>query len=133
MAANLQIDTPMASHIGGMPEQPSSSVMSKYWYVVSFVLLVLYLTYFHLLNGADEIQVRYLGAAFSAAWLSVCFIAQSCFRNRFEFAIHTIVTLDFVLESLIDSHSGYGFYLCALAFWALFWVYHHLPARPVTS
>ncbi len=106
-----------------------TSTMKKSWYLVSLLLLGLYLAYFYLLNGSsnNSVQIRFLGAGFSVAWLAVCFIAQSCFRNRFEFGIHTLLTLDFVLESLVDSHSGYGFYFCAASFWTVFLVYHHLP------
>ena len=105
-----------------------TSTMEKSWYFVSLLLLGLYLAYFYLLNeSSNSVQVRFLGAGFSVAWLAVCFIAQSCFRNRFEFGIHTLLTLDFVLESLVDSHSGYGFFFCAASFWTVFLVYHHLP------
>jgi hypothetical protein len=97
------------------------------WYFVSAFLLVLYLTFFHLLNGADAEQVKYLGAGFGSAWLASCFVFQACFRNRFEFGIHTLLTLDFFLEAMIPFHAGYSFYMCAASFWIVFLVYHHLP------
>jgi len=107
------------------------------WYLVSVFLLGIYLTYFHLLNGADAEQIKYLGAGFGSLWLASCFIAQTCFRNRFEFAIHTLITLDFFLEAMVPFHSGYSFYVCAASFWVVFWVYHHLPlafaAKPETE
>lgn len=104
------------------------------WYPVSLYLLGLYLTYFHLLNLADPEQVRFLGAGFATAWLVSCFVFQSCFRNRFEFSIHTLLTIDFCLESLVSDHTGLGFYFCAAGFWLVFLVYHHLPVRkPVVA
>jgi hypothetical protein len=99
------------------------------WYVVSVYLLILYLTYFHLLNVADGEQVKFLGAGFATAWLVSCFVFQTCFRNRFEFAIHTLLTIDFYLESLVPYHSGLSFYFCAAGFWTVFLIYHHLPIR----
>ncbi|MFK7769904.1 MAG: hypothetical protein AB8B55_22035 [Mariniblastus sp.] len=107
----------------------TSSALHPAWYFVSLILLGIYLTYFHLLNQATPMEVRFLGAGFAIGWMAVCFVAQSYFRNRFEFAIHTLVSADIVLESVVDSHSGYGFYFCAAAFWMVFWVYHHLPSR----
>ena len=99
------------------------------WYLVSFYLLMLYLTYFHLLNVADAEQVKFLGAGFATAWLVSCFVFQACFRNRFEFAIHSLLTIDFFLESLVPYHSGLSFYFCAAGFWTVFLIYHHLPVR----
>jgi|TARA_B110000467_G_scaffold116155_1_gene106821 hypothetical protein len=99
------------------------------WYLVSIYLLAVYLTFFHLLNGADAKQVQGIGAAFSAIWLSSCFVFQNCFRNRFEFSIHALLTLDFCFESLVANHNGDSFYYCAAGFWAVFLFYHHLPLR----
>ena len=99
------------------------------WYFVSLFLLAIYLIYFHLLNVADPQQVKYLGAGFGSAWLVSCFVFQSCFRNRFVFGIHALVTLDFVLEALAPVHSGFGFYFCAVGFWTVFVIYHHYPPR----
>ncbi len=102
--------------------------MKRYaWYFVSAFLLALYLTYFHLLNGASPEQVTYLGAGFGSAWMASCFVFQSCFRNRFEFGTHALLTLDFFLEAMVPFHAGYSFYFCAASFWAVFLVYHHIP------
>lgn len=97
------------------------------WYFISIFMLVIYLAFFYSLNAADAHQVKFVGAGFATVWLACCFVFQSCFRNRFEFGIHTLLTLDFVLEALVTQHSGYGFYYCAACFWSVFWVYHHLP------
>ena len=105
------------------------SLRKNAWYLVSVYLLALYLAYFHWLNVVDVGQIKYVGAGFASAWLGSCFVFQACFRNRFEFAIHTLLTLDFYLESLVPYHSGYSFYFCAASFWTVFWVYHHLPVR----
>ena len=75
-------------------------------------------------------KVQRLGAAFSAIWLSSCFVFQNCFRNRFEFSIHALLTLDFCFESLVPDHAGYSFYYCAAGFWLVFLTYHHLPLQP---
>lgn len=99
------------------------------WYLVSIYLLILYLLYFHLLNRANPDQIKFLGAAFATTWLVSCFVFQTCFRNRFEFAIHTLLTIDFYLESLVSYHAGLSFYFCAAGFWTVFWFYHHLPIR----
>ncbi len=99
------------------------------WYLLSVYLLAIYLTFFYLLNAADAEQVQRLGAAFSGIWLSSCFVFQNCFRNRFEFSIHTLLTLDFCFESLVAGHAGYSFYYCAAGFWIVFLTYHHLPLQ----
>lgn len=100
------------------------------WYLVSGYLLLIYLSYFHLLNTTtDPSQIRFLGAGFATVWLVSCFVFQACFRNRFEYAIHTLLTVDFYLESLASLHSGYSFYACAAGFWAVFLVYHHWPIQ----
>ena len=99
----------------------------RVWYAVSALLLGVYLAFFHWLNVAEPHQVGVGGLIFATVWLSVCFIAQSVFRNRFEFGIHTFLTLDFFMESLAPEHSGYGFYFCAFGFWTVFLIYHHLP------
>lgn len=105
------------------------------WYFVSLLLLSIYLTFFHLLNIASPngVQVSLLGAIFSSVWLATCFICQTVFRNRFEFGIHSLLTVDFVLEALVPVHSGLGFYFCALGFWTVFLVYHHYPIRLMKS
>ncbi len=97
------------------------------WYIVSFLLLAIYLTYFHMLNVCKPEQVVILGAVFGSLWMVTCFVCQSVFRNRFEFGIHTLITIDFFLEAMTTVHRGYGFYFCALSFWVVFLVYHHLP------
>ena len=99
------------------------------WHLLSIYLLAVYLTFFYLLNAADAEQIQRLGAAFSAIWLSSCFVFQNCFRNRFEFSIHALLTLDFCFESLVANHAGYSFYYCAAGFWLVFLTYHHLPLR----
>lgn len=99
------------------------------WYLLSIYLLTVYLTFFHLLNAADAEQIQKLGAAFSAIWLSSCLVFQNCFRNRFEFSIHALLTLDFCFESLVANHAGHSFYYCAAGFWIVFLAYHHLPLR----
>jgi len=103
------------------PNEP----LSKSWYVASAILLAVYLGFFHSLVVAKPEQVQMFGAGFSVIWMFVCFLFQSSFRNRFEFGIHMLLVVDFVLESLVPVHDGYGFYFCALAFWSVFWVYHH--------
>ena len=97
------------------------------WYPVSLLLLAIYLSYFHWLNVCKPEQVVILGAGFGTLWMATCFVFQSVFRNRFEFGIHALLTVDFFLEAMTTIHDGYGFYFCALAFWAVFLVYHHLP------
>ena len=103
------------------------------WYLVSFYLLVVYLAYFHVLNATPPDQIKFVGAGFATAWLASCFVFQTCFRNRFEFAIHTLVTIDFYLESLIPFHQGNSFYYCAAGFWIVFLVYHHLTDQIYSS
>ncbi len=99
------------------------------WYFVSAYLLVVYLAYFHWLNIATAEQVSFIGAGFTAVWLVSCFVFQNVFRNRFEFAIHVMLALDFHLESLVPRQAGLGFYFCAAGFWAVFLIYHHWPIQ----
>ena len=94
------------------------------WYVVSLCLLVIYLVFFHMLNAATAARIPMLGIVFGSVWMTVCFVFQTVFRNRFEFGIHMLVAVDFWAESMILEHSGYGFYYCAAAFWTVFLVYH---------
>ena len=108
--------------------------IKKYsWYLVSLFLLAIYLAFFYSLNVAEESHVKYLGAGFASGWLATCFVCQSVFRNRFEFGMHTLLTLDFVLEALFPIHSGYGFFFCAASFWTVFLVYHHIPLPKIKA
>lgn len=97
------------------------------WHIVSLILLAIYLACFHVFNASTPEQIPAVATTFGSAWLVTCFVCQTVFRNRFEFGIHSLVAIDFMLEGLIPNHSGYGFYLCAAGFWSLFLVYHYWP------
>lgn len=116
-----------------MGDSTDKEKISYGWYFVSALLLIVYLAFFHLLNVVTPEQMVYLGAGFGTLWLGSCFVFQSCFRNRFEYGIHTLVTLDIFIESMIPFHTGYSFYLCATGFWLVFLFYHHLPMLTTSS
>ncbi len=99
------------------------------WACLSLILLVVYLMFFHLCVGSDFTLCNLFGILFWAVWFSICFGWRSVFRNRFEYVIHQLVGLDILIEGFNPIHEGYGFYFCALGFWALFLSYRFIGFR----
>jgi hypothetical protein len=99
------------------------------WIGLSVLLLVLYLAFFHLCVGAEPRRIMVLSIFFSHACTFICIAARGWFLNRFEFAIHLAIGVDIQLEGFIEKHDHYYFYVCAAAFWGLFWIYHFRFAR----
>ena len=89
------------------------------WAVLSLALLLIYLGFFHSCLDRNETECRFIGVGFWLVWLFVCAIFGTVFRNPFEFWIHQLVGLDILLEGFNPFHEGYGFYVCALAFWGV--------------
>ena len=71
------------------------------------------------------------GIGFSLVTVAVCVIYRNLFINRFEYFIHLALGLDIFAEGFILKHDHYGFYLCAIAFWSIFWSYRFLFAMPL--
>lgn len=94
------------------------------WIGLSILLLVLYLVFFHLCVEAESHRILVLSIVFSHAATFICIVSRNLFLNRFEFAIHLAIGIDIQLEGFIEKHDHYYFYVCAIAFWALFWGYH---------
>lgn len=85
----------------------------------SLVLLLAYLAVFHLWGVLGREGI--LGVTFVATGILLAFFVQAWkhhyFLNRWDAAAHASVLLDLILEgTLVHSHSGHGFYLCAAAF-----------------
>ena len=70
------------------------------------------------------------GIGFSLVTVAVCIIYRNLFINRFEYCIHLALGLDIFAEGFILKHDHYYFYLCAIAFWSIFWSYRFLFALP---
>ncbi len=103
------------------PDRPSGQGR---WIGLSLGLLVVYLSFFHLIVDQSPRTTLLVGIGFAHSWTAICLWFRHWFANRFEFGIHLILTADIQLEALVPVHQGYGFYFCALAFWSVFWIYH---------
>ena len=93
------------------------------WTLLSGFLLLIYLTFFHLCLGAEYLTCNALGVGSWLLWTAVCFAFKDIFLNRFEYGIHLLVGVDLLLEGFSPVHEGYGFYVCASCFWAVFLIY----------
>ena len=108
----------------------------RYWPLVSVVLLILYLAFFHLCLGASYGACIAIGITCWIIWLTICWKVKAVFANRFEYWIHQLVGLDILFEGFSPLHEGLGFYYCAASFWAVFLIYHYafaLYAKPATQ
>ncbi len=114
------------------------------WPVVSLLLLVIYLSFFHTVLLTSPSIWPLLGIAFWAAWIAACHVLRDRFLNRFEYFLHQLVGLDILLEGFSPWHQGYSFYYCAAAFWFILLAYHYalrkktappanVPAKAVSS
>lgn len=98
------------------------------WIGVSCLLLLVYLTFFHLCLDASYSLCIAIGLGSWLVWCLICLSAKGVFLSRFEYLIHQLVGVDILLEGFNPLHEGYGFYYCAASFWAVFLVYRFLVA-----
>ena len=98
------------------------------WPMVSVVLLIVYLAFFHLCLGSSYGMCIGIGIGCWITWLSICATFENIFTNRFEYWIHQLVGLDILFEGFSPLHEGLGFYYCAASFWVVFLVYHYVVA-----
>ena len=101
------------------------------WPMVSVVLLIVYLAFFHLCLGANYGRCIATGFVCWIIWMSICLTVESVknvFTNRFEYWIHQLVGLDILFEGFNPVHEGYGFYFCATGFWVIFLINHYVFA-----
>ena len=99
------------------------------WMWLSAVLLLMYLAFFHLCLGASYQTCVILGVSGWLIWTAVCYLSRAVFLNRFEYWIHQLVGIDILLEGFSPLHEGYGFYVCASCFWAVFLTYRFICLR----
>lgn len=98
------------------------------WIGISSLLLLVYLTFFHLCLNASYGMCIAIGFGSWAVWCLICVAARNIFLSRFEFAIHQLVGIDILLEGFNPLHEGYGFYYCAASFWVVFLIYRFIVA-----
>ena len=101
-------------------ELKKESRYQQRWMWVSAVLLVIYLAFFHLCLESSYQTCAILGVSGWLIWSVICYRCQKVFLNRFEYWIHQLVGIDILLEGFSPLHEGYGFYVCASCFWAVF-------------
>lgn len=90
---------------------------TRWWF--SLTLLALYLATFHLWLAMERTGIIASGLVATAimSGLLVQALRTRYFLNFWDGFWHATVILDVLLEAtLIRWHSGYSFYLCALAF-----------------
>ena len=97
---------------------------SRKWVTTSVCLLVVYLSFFHVCIGQSRTVCIVAGVVCWCIWALICWTRRHVFLNRFEYLIHQAVGLDILIEGFSPLHEGYGFYVCAIAFWALLLAYH---------
>ena len=93
------------------------------WLAFNLVLFVLYVGFFHLCLITQFPISLAIGLVIAAVMSYLCVRFYRLFANRYEFLFYLALPLDVVLEGLIPFHSGYSFYWCAAAFWAVFGIY----------
>lgn len=95
------------------------------WPWFSLTLLAIYLLFFHVRMVAPLHWNVMLGIGVWFYWAAFCYRARHVFATQFEYWIHQAVGLDILIEGFNPWHAGYGFYLCAAAFWSIFLIYHY--------
>ena len=98
------------------------------WVLMSVVLLVVYLGFFHVCMGLEYWGCVTAGFVGTVVWFGVCHLFRQTYISRFEYLIHQLVGLDILIEGFNPLHEGYGFYFCALGFWLVFLMYHTFGA-----
>ena len=96
--------------------------------MVSVVLLIVYLAFFHLCLGSSYGMCIAIGIGCWITWLSICVAVKNIFINQFEYWIHQLVGLDILVEGINTVHEGLDCYFCASSFWGVFLVYHYIVA-----
>lgn len=104
-------------------------LLASDWLSTSTALLIVYLGFFHCCIGFGEAWYSIIGVVCFSLWIMICVFRQRVFLNRFEMVLHHLVGLDILIEGMNPYHQGYGFYLCALAFWVLFIGYRWWAGR----
>jgi hypothetical protein len=94
------------------------------WLAVNFILLAVYLSFFHLCIGAEAPQCITYGIVFSALSVVIISFSRKVFKNSYEYLFYHTLAIDIFIEGFISLHDGYSFYACAAAFWAVFILYH---------
>ena len=101
---------------------------SKYstirWILLSQLLLVIYLGFFHFVTNRSPTEIFTAGLVCSSLALAIVFICRNFFLSRLQHLVHYAVGLDIFLEGLVPRHEGYGFYYCAAGFWIVFYCHH---------
>ena len=103
------------------------------WMLMSVLLLVIYLGFFHICMGLSYWGCVVAGFVGTAVWFAVCHLFRRTYISRFEHLIHQLVGLDILIEGFNPLHEGYGFYFCALGFWLVFLTYHTFGAVRYSS
>jgi len=110
---------------------PASHSLSRShwpWIGISSLLLLVYLTFFHLCLNANYGMCIAIGFGSWVVWCLICVVARRIFLSRFEYWIHQLVGIDILLEGFNPLHEGYGFYYCATSFWIVFLIYRFIVA-----
>ena len=99
------------------------------WLLMSALLLVVYLSFFHFCVGAEYTSCIVAGVLGFAVWQLICGAFRESYLNKFEYRIHQFVGVDVLLEGFVPFHEGYGFYYCATCFWLILLSYQAFGAR----
>lgn len=105
----------------------------RQWMIGNGILLGCYLGFFHLSLIVAFPGSLVVGILFAATTSILCLRYRRLFLNRYEGLFYQVIPLDILLESLIPYHSGYSFYVCALAFWLVFVSYRLAICRFSTA
>ena len=100
---------------------------SKYstirWILLSQLLLVIYLGFFHFSLNRSPTETFVAGVVCSTLATVIVFLCRNFFLTRMEYLAHFVIGLDIFLEGFFP-HQGLGFYYCAASFWTVFYCYH---------
>jgi len=107
-----------------MKNAPHENHSTIQWFVLSLLLLALYLAFFHTVLGQSPTYILITGLVFSVLMTAIVVACRRVFLTKFEYWIHLVIGLDVFCEGFIPYHETLSFYYCALAFWTIFVGYH---------
>ena len=93
------------------------------WILLSQLLLVIYLGFFHYSLNRTPTETFIAGVVCSITATVVVILGRNFFLTRLEYLAHFVIGLDIFLEGFFP-HQGLGFYYCAVSFWTVFYCYH---------
>ena len=95
----------------------------------NLIFVLIYLGSFHLWKFLAEPYIIYSGLIIFIVWCGLIRVFKKDFMNSYERFFYYLIGFDLLIESLLQPLAGYGFYLCALAFAMVIFLYHYFSKK----